>query len=620
MKNFKITCIIISYVFISYQSKGFDDSNGSYQYSIDLNNVHENKIQVTLIPPVIDKNETIFHFPRMVPGTYHIYDFGRFVSDLKAFDKNGNELQVSRIDSNSWSIPARSLSKVTYLVEDSWNTKNPNNKIFEPVGLNIQENKNYVINAPCVYGYFDDMKHNKFEITIAKPENFYGSTPVIPVYTDKKKDKYLLESYYELTDSPVMYNIPDTSIIKVGETDVLVSVYSPNKKISSKILARELQRILNGQEQYLEGKLPVKKYAYIYYFVPAEQKSSGAFGALEHNNSSLYFLPERDISESKQMVLSASAHEFFHIITPLTIHSEEIQNFDFENPKMSEHLWLYEGMTEYSAMICQVKEGIVSRDEFLNMVKEKILTSSGFNDTLPFTLMSKGALDKYLNEYVNVYQKGALIGMCLDLKLRSLSNGKFGVRDMMKELSKRYGKDKAFKDEELFDVIASFTYPEIRDFFSRYVEGTKALPYHDFLSLAGVDFDKTKIIKEFTLGRISIASRQGDKYIEVVDNGNMNDFGKEMGYNKGDLIAKINDKEAPALKFREILNSVYKNSKEGDIMTVEVIRKDENGNEKNIKLKGKMYKVDVNEENVISFNENANEQQLMIRDSWLGEN
>ncbi len=619
MKKFNLLSTVVLICLFAAQFY-CQELNNSYHYSIDLNNIKDNKIQVTLVPPSISKGEVIFRLPRMVPGTYHVYDFGRFVSELQAFDINGNPLPVSRIDSNSWNITANNLAKITYYAEDSWNTKNPNNKIFEPVGLNLQVNKNYVINSPCIFGYFEDMTHMNFEVSITKPDKFYGSSPLIPVYSDNKIDKFSVNSYFELTDSPMMYDIPDTTILKIGATDVLISVYSPNKEISSKTLASKLKVIVNAQKKYLGGKLPVKKYAYIYYFVPFEQKSRGSFGALEHNNSSLYFLPERKESESEKMVLNASAHEFFHIITPLTIHSDEIQNFDFDNPKMSEHLWLYEGMTEYSAMICQVKEGVISRDEFLDMVKEKIITSGAYNDTLPFTEMSRNVLDKYLNEYTNVYQKGALIGMCLDIQLRSLSNGKLGVREMMQELAKRYGKDKAFKDDELFDIIASFTYPEIRNFFRLYVEGPKPLPYNTFLSLAGIDYDKIKTVKEFTLGKVAIAGSSEKKYIEVVDNSNMNDFGKEMGYKKGDLIKSINGIEAPADVFRKILDSQFKKSKPGDILTLVVLRKDESGDEHEVSLKAKMYTVDAQEENVIDFNENANENQLMIRDAWLGEN
>jgi predicted metalloprotease with PDZ domain len=91
-----------------------------------------------------------------------------------------------------------------------------------------------------------------------------------------------------------------------------------------------------------------------------------------------------------------AAHEFFHIITPLNIHSEEIQYFDYDNPKMSDHLWLYEGTTEYHAHAMQVKYGFYSADAFLQTLKEKMTGAQfAFNDTLPFTEMSKGCLDTF---------------------------------------------------------------------------------------------------------------------------------------------------------------------------------------------------------------------------------
>lgn len=34
--------------------------------------------------------------------------------------------------------------------------------------------------------------------------------------------------------------------------------------------------------------------------------------------------------------------------------------------------------------------------------------------------MSEGCLTTYKDQYTNVYQKGALIGLCLDIKLQSI--------------------------------------------------------------------------------------------------------------------------------------------------------------------------------------------------------
>jgi len=47
-----------------------------------------------------------------------------------------------------------------------------------------------------------------------------------------------------------------------------------------------------------------------------------------------------------------------------------------------------------------------------------------FKDDLPFTELSAKCLAEHKDQHYNVYQKGALIGMCLDIQLRNLSIGK----------------------------------------------------------------------------------------------------------------------------------------------------------------------------------------------------
>ena len=94
--------------------------------------------------------------------------------------------------------------------------------------------------------------------------------------------------------------------------------------------------------------------------------------------------------------------------------------------------------------------------------------------------------------YFNFYQKGALIGLCLDIRLRQLSGGTMGTQELMQALIKKYGKDAAFEDDELFDVITQMTFPEIRSFFKDCVEGGKNLPLKDLLKQAGFDFNETQ--------------------------------------------------------------------------------------------------------------------------------
>jgi hypothetical protein len=67
--------IVISISSASAQAK---KENG-YQYTIDLTRVVDDKVYVELTPPPISKPEIIFFLPKIIPGTYSIEDYGRFV-------------------------------------------------------------------------------------------------------------------------------------------------------------------------------------------------------------------------------------------------------------------------------------------------------------------------------------------------------------------------------------------------------------------------------------------------------------------------------------------------------------------------------------------------------------
>src|SRR6218665_3450738 len=108
-------------------------ADNRYQFSVDLNKCSDNKLTVELITPSIASAEIIYRLPRMVPGTYEVYDFGRFVSDFKAFDAAGKELAVVKLDKSSWKISnAEKMVRITYKVEDTWDTDIKEKFVFEP--------------------------------------------------------------------------------------------------------------------------------------------------------------------------------------------------------------------------------------------------------------------------------------------------------------------------------------------------------------------------------------------------------------------------------------------------------------------------------------------------------
>lgn len=611
-KFFYLTALLL----ISCVAFSADDT---YHYSFDLTKVADRKMNVELIVPKLSEDKVVFSFPKIVPGTYSIYDFGRFVEDLKAFDQAGNPLSISRIDTNSWEIDnkADALSKITYRVMDTYHADRKSNPIFEPAGTDFESDTCFVLNLHTMLGYFRNHTKQPFELTISHKYNFYGSTSLVDHIITSTKDQFLIPSYNEAIDNPIMYTIPDTAHIRVGESDVLVSVFSPSHKANAKGIAGQLDTLLQAQGKYLGGKLPVKNYSFLIYLAD-HSGMTGGYGALEHSYSSMYYLIEGDNSTLAPVIRDVSAHEFFHIVTPLNIHSYEIADFDFDNPKMSQHLWLYEGSTEYHAHAVQVKYGLISQQEYLGVIKQKMSEAVfGFNDALSFTEMSKGCLDTFKDQYNNVYAKGMLISMCLDLKLLKLSDGKHGIMDLINELSKTYGKDKAFRDDELFDKIVSMTYPGIRTFFNDYVIAAKPLPFEEVLDYAGVNFARVKKTRTFTMGGPELGYNPATKRMKIVGIKSLNEFGQKLGYQVGDEIATINGKKVTIENFREVREKWLKKVKEGSNLSVKVYRPTGENQFKKVTLKAKAFKADTKTFNSIAFSTTPTPEQLKIREAWL---
>jgi len=334
----------------------------------------------------------------------------------------------------------------------------------------------------------------------------------------------------------------------------------------------------------------------------------------------MYYYPERDSLQLSEEFVDHAAHEFFHIVTPLTIHSEEIQFFDFNTPKMSRHLWLYEGSTEYHANMVQEKYGIISEDKLLKRFSEKISNSkSRYNDTLPFTTLSSEVLHTYHKQFGNVYEKGALINLCLDIKLLQWSNGKYGILNLIHDLSNKYGKQKGFKDEELFDEIGKLTYPEIEQFLNTYVAGIQPLPLEQILNIVGVNYKAEMETKDstFSTGKVSIGYNPASGRLIIKDTSHMNELGKLLGYHKNDEIVSINGEKISAANANSFFKNFGSSSKVGDSLVINIIRKDTNGSEVPVELKATMTKIPVVKYNVLQFNDTPSTEQMMLRNAWL---
>ena len=459
-----------------------------------------------------------YHLPKTIPGTYATLDYGRFVTDFAAIDGDGKALKVKKLGNNSWTVSGSAAPvAVRYTVASIMEVKTKKNKIFEPASTFHDDQKGSVLNGGGVYGFWTGQERGSVTVDLGTPDGWFAATSLEGSVANGRT-KLVASSYHALLDNPVLLTKPDTAGFWVANTRVTLAVLDLNGTSRAADFKRELEADMAAVARFLP-KLPVDRYTFLTMvgdfrwagdilfsgkpsiggiIKVARSLGSQGFGALEHNTSSLYYLGDFGSGERmpaelrvEKQLLDAAVHEFMHVITPLGLHAPAIHDFDYINPTMSQHLWLYEGVTEYFAQLIRYQGGRLTQQEYLDAMRGKISQGEKFpNDKFSFTEMSRNVLDNpYKDAYMHVYDRGAVMAWLIDAQIRGAHQNQRSLIDVIMALHRQYGPDRPFEEARFFDAFCEVAKtPGLREFFSKHVEGREPLPYSEALKLVGLEY------------------------------------------------------------------------------------------------------------------------------------
>jgi predicted metalloprotease with PDZ domain len=466
-----------------------DPPAATLAYSIDLNRRADDLFHVTLRVTGLRPENAVYQFAATAPGTYQVMNIGRYVKAFQAFDAEGRRVPADQISVNQWRLsdPGR-VRTIRYTITETWDSP-LDHPIYQMCGTSIEPD-HVLINPHAVLGYPTGLQATPVRLRLAYPAAWKAGTAL-----HRGPDgTYTAESYDQLVDSPILLGRLSRARLAVTGVPIDVYVYSESGRITAEQLLAAMTGMLNAAGGFL-GKLPVDRYTFLYHF--GDQSA----GAWEHSYSSEYVLRDGEYTDSVgRGVTDIAAHEFFHVVTPLNIHSEIIEHFNFVTPVPSQHLWLYEGTTEWAAHAMQLRAGLKTPEQYLAMLIQKMHTDRQKYDST-YSLREL-ALTSYSDsgqtQYGNIYMRGALTAGLLDIRLLELSHGARGLQDLIVELTHHFGKHRAFPDSSFVDTLVSMTSPEIRDFFQRYVWDSQRLPikgYYAKLGITLVEDDKGQPIQ-----------------------------------------------------------------------------------------------------------------------------
>ncbi len=568
-------------------------------YTVNLNDRDDDFFHVRLLPGPLDAENNIYQFAATAPGTYQVMDIGRFVHSFQALDAAGDTIAVKHTGVNQWQITHPELvHEIRYSIAETWDTPVDSNRVYPMCGTSIEKD-HVLLNNQAVFGYLKGMQKKPVLIKLIHPAGWQLGTALTKI-----NGYYLANNYDQLVDSPILAGKLSSDSLDVRGAKIKIFTYSQTGMIRSGQILKSIRNILNAAADFTEG-LPVDHYTFLFHF---EQGRMGG-GAWEHSYSSEYTMPEDSLNRLLKMGLASTiAHEFFHIITPLNIHSKIIETFNFVKPVASRHLWLYEGTTEWAARIMQLRAGLTPLNEYLNILSKKLTRAAHYNPDYSLVQLS---LNSYSTagqrQYGNIYAKGALTAGLLDIRLLELSHGTRGLREVIHDLSQKFGPHHAFMDSAFFDIFVDETYPEIRDFINRYIRGSEPLPiaaYYDKIGIAYQPEQKTGI-KEATTGLQLSMNRQRELFVQKADSGI-----QAQGIQAGDIILHFNEQKLKPANLRSIFTTL-KNLPADSVFTLGIER---NGTEMNFNVHKIIH--EKIRKHVFHVLKNPTPQQKKLFDAW----
>ncbi len=598
-----------------------------------MKNIQKDRFQVTLDCQTFARDTLVYHFPWIIPGTYAEANYGKFIHEFRAVDIDNQPVKFKKEGKNTFIFnDAVKLKSISYWVSATW--EGPTLRTIWPMaGTGIIEGRIFAINAGGVCGYFQGQELAPVTMKYSYPEDLYAMTVLDQNLSEPGQTTITSTDYHELIDSPILFAYPDTSSFMVRDTEVLVGFSHENDDTRrAGELTEVLQPSMDAIARYLDS-LPASEYAYLIYYEDATalgkiidnprflipkviwyviRHGIPLGGALEHNKSSFYYLPDPGgdhTGDIAKTVESIAIHEFMHIMTPLNLRSQYINEWDYNEPILSKHLWLYEGVTEYMSEIIQVNGGLKSVKDFLmGSMRSKLKTGERYPFAkMSFTEMSANVLEKpYKKQYNQVYQRGAVMGMLLDIEIIRLIEGRKRLIDVMLELVDEYGPSRAMNEEDVFDIFTAKVHPDLREFFSRYFEGNEALPYAEVFNAVGVAYEAEAEI-QVPLHPIK-DNKVKQSVISLGSGTSIRKVGRKdrIGFKKGDII--------PQGLYRNNYFDDFGNPLPEDMVIQIPIKRDG----KDIMLKDKIqYKEDESKHH-IRIMEKMDAKQSQRFDIWLG--
>lgn len=583
-------------IIVSFTSLGFynlfvrSGENGQetirYVLSIDETSFEFFKIKIVVENTTHDR--LIFHMPRWSPGAYRIRNYADYVTSIAASDKNGRRLNIQKVGEDSWQVVVGGKHLVLeYQVEPAYET-------WSQVALD----SNYaLVEGPDVFMYAEGLTDLPITIEYRVPSQWQVASPLQP---QPAENTFRADNYDVLIDSPAQ--LGNFSRYKFDVNDVPIElVFHGGSHFNVDSFLVMVEKICDYQVDFFQ-EIPFDRYVFFYKLLPGR----GGGGGLEHANSTTIGLSSERLALNVMSAAEVTAHEFFHVWNVKRIRPKVLETIDYTTEERTDALWFSEGVTSYYEALTLLRAGLWNSATFLNEMERQIeqLQETGDRHATSVEDASRYIWERgYLHSGISFYNKGELLGLLLDLKMRHVTGNRASLDEVMRFMNWWFAKrDLGFEEHDIEAAVSSLSHHDFSAFFEDYVAGTHELPFTEILVYAGLETDiQTSWVP--SLGDvIFVGPRNRLVYLET-DSPMFT-----AGVRRNDYLLQVDGVDVVSLsQFEEVVSRLETGSK----TEIKVLTGEEE----------KLLAVTVGQQEVVDCEieplANAGDQQLAIRRGWL---
>jgi len=270
------------------------------------------------------------------------------------------------------------------------------------------------------------------------------------------------------------------------------------------------------------------------------------------------------------MSLSQMAtHEIFHAWNGRALRHAGLVPWRYDAPQPTSWLWLIEGVTDYFADLAMVRSGVASDELFYTRTSGRLSASALLPDATLEDASRSAWIQPRDGSHTLVWSRGALAGLLLDIQIRSGSDNRRGLDDVMRTLyASAAVRERGFTGRAWWSAVERAAGGRSFDEFeASWIAGHEPLPWAKTLPLAGMKL-VTDTVREPRLGVQVVHDAEG-VHVSRVTPGAM---AAAAGVQPGDLLVAIGDAAVRDVGFGQQYRSRYEKVEPGTAVRIEVKR------------------------------------------------